>query len=249
MPAGQVWAVNTLGGFLSNTKLSKRLRHKAQPLLRFRQFADMSDGSGKGRGDTHVFNKVSNISTAGGTLVETNTMPERQLTMTQGTMTITEYGNSIPYTFKLQLVSDFDVPEMIQKALMNDQAKVLDSACAAEFQSAHTKVVLSSTTSTVFTTNGTATATSTANLGKANVKDIVDYLRKNNVPPYDGSNYVCIGSTELLSQLKDDMESFDQYTFEGQKQIQDGKFFPRYEGEVGLYYGCRFSREPLRAAA
>src|SRR3990167_2636010 len=113
--AGQVWAVNTIGGFLSNTKLSETLRHKAQPILRFRQFCDRDKGSGKNRGDTMTFNKISNISTAGGTLTETNTMPEANFTLTNGTVTITERGNSIPYTFKLQNLADFDVPEIVQR--------------------------------------------------------------------------------------------------------------------------------------
>jgi hypothetical protein len=33
---GQVWAVNSLGGYLSAKNLSKELRHAVQPLVKFR---------------------------------------------------------------------------------------------------------------------------------------------------------------------------------------------------------------------
>lgn len=40
---------------------------------------------GKGRGETWNFDKTGNVSTQGGTLVETNTIPETQFVTNQGT--------------------------------------------------------------------------------------------------------------------------------------------------------------------
>lgn len=47
------------------------------------QFADVKDASqqGKGKGQTFTWDVVSNASASGGTLVETNTMPETQFTV------------------------------------------------------------------------------------------------------------------------------------------------------------------------
>ena len=52
--AGQVWAVNSLGGYLYSRQLSNVLRANVQPLVKFRQFADVHDISqqGKKKGDT-----------------------------------------------------------------------------------------------------------------------------------------------------------------------------------------------------
>ncbi len=86
----QIFAVDSRGGFLSNDELSRMVRHLSQPLIKFRQFVDIEPAAGKSRGNKVLFNKISNISTAGGTLVETNTIPKRQYTITQGTLTITE---------------------------------------------------------------------------------------------------------------------------------------------------------------
>lgn len=62
------------------------------------QFADVKDASqqGKGKGQTYTWDVVSNVAAGGGTLVETNTMPETQFTIAQATLTINEYGNSVP---------------------------------------------------------------------------------------------------------------------------------------------------------
>ena len=93
--AGQIWSTNSLGGFFYSLNLSDELRIALQPTSRFRQFCDAGDAGGKSKGNTWTWDVVSNVATAGGTLVETATMPETQFTITQATLTITEYGNSI----------------------------------------------------------------------------------------------------------------------------------------------------------
>ena len=46
--AGQLWSTNTLGGYMSSEKLSRVLRFALQPLVKFRQFADIKDAAGQG---------------------------------------------------------------------------------------------------------------------------------------------------------------------------------------------------------
>lgn len=93
--AGQIFATNSLGGFLYSNQLSNELRTAVQPRVKFRQFCDVKDAAGKNRGQTFTWDVVSNIATKGTTLVETNTMPESNFTITQGTLTVNEAGNSI----------------------------------------------------------------------------------------------------------------------------------------------------------
>jgi len=56
--AGQVWSTSSLGGYLFSPPLSKVLRYAVQPLVKFRQFADIKDAAtqGKGKGDTMHWN-------------------------------------------------------------------------------------------------------------------------------------------------------------------------------------------------
>ena len=94
---GQVWATNSLGGYMYSSNLSKELRMELKPLMKFRQFADVKDAAmqGKGKGDTFHWNVYSKVADQGTTLTETATMPETSFTIRQGTLTITEYGNSV----------------------------------------------------------------------------------------------------------------------------------------------------------
>jgi hypothetical protein len=95
--AGQIWAVSTLGGYMWSENLSEKLRMAVQPECKFRQFADVKDAThqGKKHGDTFHWDVYSDVATQGTTVLETSTMPETQFTITQGTMTITEFGRLI----------------------------------------------------------------------------------------------------------------------------------------------------------
>ena len=94
---GQLWVTDSLGGYAYSDNLSKELRTAVQPGLRFRQFADVKDPEHNARhkGATFHWNVYSDVATAGTVLVETTTMPESNFVITQGTLTITEYGNSV----------------------------------------------------------------------------------------------------------------------------------------------------------
>ena len=91
----QYRATDDSGGYFTNPRLSAQLRHALQPICKFRQFVDIKEGYGKGVGDTVYFDKISKISTAGGTLVETDEMPEHKFTIGRGTIVLSEWGETI----------------------------------------------------------------------------------------------------------------------------------------------------------
>ena len=66
-----------------------------------RQFADVKDATqqGKGKGDVYHWDIFYNVATQGSTLTETNTMPESNFTISQGTLTITEAGKLLAALF------------------------------------------------------------------------------------------------------------------------------------------------------
>ena len=239
--AGQVWSVNATGGYLSNTKLSRTMRHATQPKFKFRQFTRMEKAIGKGKGDTVDFNKVSNIQTAGGTISEASRIPESNILIRRGTLVMEEYGNSIPYTGKLDDLSEFSVDNMITRALRDDMAKVLDSAVATVFKEADIKYVATGASTQNWTVNGTASGTATTNLSAFHVKEIVDAMKVgifgsgntgNPIPPYDGENYICIASVQALRGLKDDPDWEEVMKYADPERL--------LTGEVGRFYGVRF---------
>ena len=218
-------------------ELSDILRMQVQPLTKFRQFGDMKDFTDRGlhRGDTFHWNVYSNVANAGTTLVETSTIAETNFTIIQGTGTVQELANSIPYTGKLDNLSKHPVAEIIQKVLGFDCAQVLDGQAWKQFDSTQLMVVASGGTSTnavTLTTNGTATLTNTVAFHKDHVKAIVDTMKERNIPPYMGNEYMAIAWPTTYRTMKNDMESVYQYRDQGFQAI--------INGEIGKFEGVRF---------
>jgi len=235
--AGQLWAVNSLGGFFYSDKLSKNLRVALQPLTKFRQFCDVRDetSSGKGKGDTYKWDCVFNLQTQGGTLVETNTMPETNFKIAQASASLYEWGNSIPWTGKLEALSQFSVRSAVEESLTNDTAKVLDSAAYTEFNKCQLRVVPKGSTSAsaiTLTTDSVAGSSNGVALGKQHVRLIAETMQERTIPYYDKSNYVCITRPTTLSTVKVDLETINSYVVEGYQKIMSG--------EVGKFENVRF---------
>ncbi|MDO9402043.1 MAG: N4-gp56 family major capsid protein [Polaromonas sp.] len=235
--SSQLWAVNTLGGYFYSLNLSDELRQSVQTTTKFRQFADVKDASqqGKKKGDTFTWDVVSNIATQGNALTETNTMPESNFTITQGTLTITEYGNSIPYSGKLEDLGKFSVKDTVMKVLKNDTTKVMDCAAHQQFNRTPLRVVPTggtSTTAVTLTTNGTATLTNNVAFNKDHAKSIIDTMKERNIPAYTGDDYFALAWPSTYRTFKNNLESLHQYTDRGLTMIMNG--------EVGRYEGCRY---------
>lgn len=236
--AGQLWSVNSLGGYMASYQLSKFMRTAVQPLSKFRQFCDPQDFIGKGlhRGQSFTWDVFSDVVTAGTIVTETATVPVTNLTITQGTGTVTELSNSIPYTGMLDNLSELPIQKVINRALKNDCVKALDNQAYLQFNNTLLRVVpASSGTSTsaiTLTTNGTATGTNSVALGKGHIKAIVDTMKERNIPPFNGSEYIGIAHVSTWRGVRNDLEGVYQYREEGFQMI--------YKGEIGKYEGVRF---------
>lgn len=235
--AGQVWAVNSLGGFMYSRQLSNVLRMAVQPLVKFRQFADVRDASqqGKKKGDIFTWDVFSDVATAGGVLTETNTMPETNFTITQGTLTVTEAGNSVPYSGKLDNLSKFPVQELIQKVLKNDAVKTFDRLAWAQFNATPLRVIPTAGTDTAaltLTTNGTVTGTNNIAYNNAHAKALTDLMKERNIPAYLGDDYYTLAWPTTLRTFKNNLETIHQYSDTGFKLIMNG--------EIGRYENNRY---------
>jgi hypothetical protein len=235
--AGQVWAVNSLGGYLYSRQLSNVLRMTVQPLVKFRQFADVHDISqqGKKKGDIFTWDVVSDVATAGQVLIETNTMPETNITITQGTLTITEAGNSVPYSSKLDNLSKFPVEDIIKKAMKNDAVKSFDRLAWAQFNQTLLRAIPTggtATASVTLYTNGTVTGTNSIAYNNGHAKSIVDQMKERNIPAYIADDYYAIAWPTTLRTFKNNLETIHQYSDTGFNLIMNG--------EIGRYENVRY---------
>lgn len=235
--AGQVWAINTLGGYFYSRQLSNVLRAAVQPLVKFRQFADVHDISqqGKKKGDTFTWDVFSDVATAGGVLTETNTVPETNFTITQGTLTVTEGANSIPYSGKLDNLSKFPVEDVIKKVLKNDTVKFLDRLGWGQFNQTLLRVIPVGGTSAVaitLYTNGTVTGTNSIAFSNAHAKAVTDAMKERNIPAYIADDYYAIAWPTTLRTFKNALEGIHQYSDTGMNLIMNA--------EVGRYENTRY---------
>lgn len=221
-------------GYLTNNKLNKMFQTQAQPLLRFRQFVALKEAFGKNSGETVNWLKVANVTDFGGKLTETNTMHETKQALTWGTLTVDEYGNSIPFSFKVESLSEFDLKEIIREGLLDDAVKCIDGEVERQFNATPLRYVGTATGGYALTTDGTATATNTSVLNSYHVRKMRLELEKRNVPTWDG-DYACVASLEACESLEGAMESVFQYTEIGIKKI--------FNGEIGRLHGVRFIKD------
>jgi N4-gp56 family major capsid protein len=222
------------GDVLHSPLLSEKMRFAAQPMLRFRRFVDVKPAFGMGNGDTFNWDKTADVANPGGKLVETTTFHQTSQTPTKGTLTVYEYGNSIPYTFKMRALASFDIERIVKKGLADDMAKITDASAERKFNATKLRYVGSSTTTHALTTNGTATATNSSVLNEYHVRKMRLELEKRNVKEIS-NGFIGIFSLEAVEGLMGAEKSTNQYTETGYSKI--------IEGEIGMLNGVRIIKE------
>lgn len=232
------WTSNTEGGYMYSDELSDVLRMELQPMTRFRQFCEPDPTAmekGLHRGEKHRWNIYSDVATQGRRLNELQPMPETSGTVSQAELTVTEFGNSVPITGKVQVLAKHDVYSIVTKQLKNDARKAFDIEVFDQFDACKLRAAPTGGTSTsavTMTENGATATTNNVALGTGHVKAIVDEMRERNIPGSRGDDYCCITHVTTLRPFKNELETLKQYTGEGMADI--------YNGEVGRYEGCRF---------
>jgi hypothetical protein len=233
--SGQLWSLNR--GYYNSVNLSKEFRKVVNPETKFRQFCDVKDKGlgGKGKGDIYHWNVYGHVATQGSTVGETTRAPETSFPIYQGTLTVTEAINSVPYSGKYDDLSGPSVREIINNALKDDAAKFFDISAHAQFDETPLRVYPSTATSTnsvSLSTTGTVGGTASVALQRGHVEAIVDLMRERNIPAYEGGDYYSISWPTTLRPLKRSLEAVYQYTQEGFKMVR--------AGEVGRYNNVRF---------
>lgn len=204
---------------------SREVMFKAQPRLRFLQFAKIKRDLQAVRGKSIVFVKYGNLE-GGGSLEESDVLTPEGMTTSEINIPVKEQGNAVQVTEYLLRTSILDVLGDASKLLANNVAKVLDT----QFRDTVLK-----TPNAVY--GGTATqlselSTSNGAFTTKTVKDAVEILATHNAPRIAGDYYVCVAHPHQLRQLRDDKEWINANTYMGRRQL--------YIGEVGMYEGTIF---------
>lgn len=241
--AGQNWTVAADGGHFANPRLSSKLRFHNTARYIFRQFTRPEPGFGKERGESIDFDKVSMAETQGGQIGEFQDIPETKFSIVKGTLSVTEWGNSIPWTGKLETLSEFNPNQPVQKVILNDQKKVLDEAVAEQLTGGDIKYVGISATTQNWDVDGSPTGTGTA-FNFFHLKEMVDAAKKGIfgtgntgriIPPMSDGNFVLVLSVGAARGLFDDPEYQSAAHFSYPRKL--------FNGEIDeITYNCRIVR-------
>jgi N4-gp56 family major capsid protein len=220
-------------------QLSDLLRTELQPACKFRQFCNVDESAvekGLHTGDKHRWNVYDDLAAQGRRLDELQPMPQTSGSVSQSELTITELGNSVPYTGKLTALAKHDVVRIVEKQLKNDARKAFDIEAFLQFRATKLRAAPTggtSTTSITLTENAATATTNNVALGTGHVKAIGDEMRERNIPGYNGTDdYVSISHPSTFRPFKNELETLHQYTGEGFAMILNG--------EVGRYDATRF---------
>lgn len=240
---GQNWTIAADGGYFANTSLSKKLRYVNTSKYVFRQFTRAEPGYGKGKGESIDFDKVSMANTQGGRIGEFQDIPETKFAIVKDTLSVDEWGNSIPWTGKLETLSEFNPSQPVQKVVLNDQKQVLDNAVATEMKTSKLCYIATGPASVTWDVDGTASTTATNDFNYTHLKNMVDAARTGLfgsgntgkiIPMFPDDKYVIILSIKACRGLFDDPEFQEAAKFSYPRKLFNGEIMEE------TAYGCRF---------
>lgn len=240
--AGQSWTIAADGGHFANKPLSSKLRYVNTSQYVFRQFTRPEPGYGKQRGESIDFDKVSMAETQGGQIGEFQDIPETKFSITKDNLQVTEYGNSIPWTGKLETLSEFSPNQPVQKVIMNDQKKVLDEAVATEMKTSKLCYIATGAATQTWDNDGTPSTTATTNFNYFHLKEMVDAAEMGIfgastgkiIPKMPDGKYVVILSVKAKRGLFDDPEFQEAAKFSYPRKLLNGEIMEE------TVYNCRF---------
>jgi N4-gp56 family major capsid protein len=241
--AGQNWTMAADGGHFANKPLSSKLRYVNTSQYIFRQFTRPEPGFGKGRGESIDFDKVSMAATQGGQIGEFQDIPETKFSITKDNLQVTEWGNSIPWTGKLETLSEFNPNQPVQKVIMNDQKLVLDLAVATELKTSKLTYIATGAATQTWDVDGTPSTTASAQFNYFHLKEMVDAAQTgifgsgntgSIIPKFPDDKYVIVLSVRAKRGLFDDPEFQEAAKFSYPRKLLNGEIMEE------TVYGCRF---------
>jgi N4-gp56 family major capsid protein len=179
----------------------------------------------KNGGKTIDFRKMSGLSAATTPLTEGVTPAGNAITMTNITASIAQYGDFVEYSDMVDLAAIDPILDELADVLGEQAANTLDQIV---------RDILVAGTSVQYAAGRASRATVAAgdNLNVTEIRKAVRTLKRNNVKPLEGGDYVAIVEPGATYDLQSDTkwEAANQYA--GSKAI--------FSGEIGRLYGVRF---------
>jgi N4-gp56 family major capsid protein len=216
MTAQFTWTLDAPTGVYKSHAMSERLYYSAIANAVMMDFVMPLDGFGRKRGETMTLTRVSALTEpSDSSLSETDRIPEDTFSIGTTSVTVSEFGRSVPFTSLSEDLSEYNVRNPIQRRLRDQLGLVLDTKAATAFKDTQIKYSIDGLTSASTGTSGSFSSTSAENMNVYHVEEIRDLMRATySIPPYDGGDYVGVFNTLGLRGIKRDAswEEWKKYT-------------------------------------
>ena len=245
--AAHNWTFDSDIGVYKNNFISNQLLLASLGETKVAPFARPIPGVGafKKKGETvniPILKELPDPTTA--QLSESSRIPIDKLELGNRAITLVEWGRGVEYTSLSQQFGKFDPADYLQKALMRQMDRALDTAAAAAFKSTDVKICFSPTTLTggTFDTDGTPSTTALVNLTFDHMGVLADYLAGDiHCPPFEGDDYIMLSCRKNLRGLKQDTLWQQVHMY-----LQKGDLF--FKGEAGKAENIRCIQVDREAA-
>jgi len=245
--AAHNWTFDADVGVYKNHTMSNQLLLQSVGACKVAPFARPIKGVGafKHKGETvnlPILKELSDPTSA--QLDEDTRIPIDKLELGSRAITLVEFGRGVEYTNLAQQFGKFDPANYLQKALMRQMNRVLDTTCATAMKSTDVKLIFQPTSLTggTFDTSGTPNTTALANLTFDHMGVLADYIAGDiHAPPFEGDEYIMLGCRKNMRGLKQDPQWQDVH-----KYLQKGELF--FKGEVGKAENIRCIQVDREAA-
>jgi len=201
---------------------SREIMHKALPAMRYEQFAVIKDELTRMPGSTITFTIYDNLP-LGGALTEGVNIIPKNMTASQISIQVQEYGNAIAVTELLLQTSYDDVLSEAAYQLGRDYARVVD-------------IMLRNTVMTcsnqIWAGEATADGDVSAPLAINDIRRSTEIMYTKNVPKFNGDFWICFVHPHQGTSLKRDPEWVSASTYGATDQL--------FRGEIGRFDDTRF---------
>lgn len=206
------------------TYYDKKLLARLLPMLVHMKYAQKRPIPKNG-GKSINFRRFSPLAPATTPLTEGVTPAGNSLTITEIEATLAQYGDFIEISDVLDMVAIDPVLDETAELLGEQAAQTLDVVCRDVLNAGTTVQYAGARTKRIDVAAG--------DVMKVNeVRKAVRTLKRNNVKPIDGRNYLGIVEPGTTYDLQSDHEWQDASKYAGSDQI--------FAGEIGRIYGVRF---------
>lgn len=242
------WTTDSDVGVMKNHEISNELLIASLAETKVAPFAKPIpgvSGSFKHKGETvniPILKELPDPTTA--QLSEDTKIPIDKLDLGNRAITLVEWGRGVEYTNLAQQFGKFDPADFLQKALMRQMDRAMDTAAATAFKSTDAKITFSPTSLTggTFDTDGTPSTVALNNLTFDHMGVLADYIAGDiHCPPYEGDDYIMLSCRKNLRGLKQDALWQAVHLY-----LQKGELF--FKGEVGKAENIRCIQVDREAA-